>query len=100
MTYLQHKKQGTSEWVTEIDAQDTVWKTPGPLLRKSFLLKVAVKVSDRPLLESFYETMTFEDLETQQDAEEESMAQKLVESMDVESENAATWPESLESDEE
>ncbi|KAL8697688.1 MAG: hypothetical protein Q9201_007003 [Fulgogasparrea decipioides] len=63
ITYLECKQNGQMSWVDDVEAKGTMWPTPGPYLRRSMLVSLARKISDRFLPEVFYDKTTFETAE-------------------------------------
>lgn len=60
MTYMSHKKHGTSmEWAEKLDDKGRMWATPGPYLRRSMLQNLARFVSHDFLPEALIEDNTF-----------------------------------------
>jgi hypothetical protein len=59
ITYLHYQKLGDTARIEAVDAKGFLWATPGPYLRRTMLLSLARKISDRFLPEAFYETTTF-----------------------------------------
>lgn len=69
------------DWVKDIGTKQTLWATPGPHLRKSMLLNLARKISDRWAPEMMYSGNTFDEAEgvtTRSPDEEDASVLSLV----------------------
>ncbi|KAI9055279.1 hypothetical protein LZ554_000241 [Drepanopeziza brunnea f. sp. 'monogermtubi'] len=59
---LKRNEPGSMKWVKNIEAKGTVWATPGPYLRKSMLMTLARKVSDKYPPPGLVDPNTFDEL--------------------------------------
>jgi len=97
ITYLHHKKQGTLDWNSKVEARGYMWATPGPYLRQSMLKILARKVSDHYLPEAFYGNTTFTETEesnSRSAEEEEVLARSLALRLQKDEEERATADDS------
>jgi hypothetical protein len=71
-TYLLLKKRGDCPWVSEVETRGMMWATPGKYLRKSYLIQLARKVSDRYPPQVF-EDQCFDDPSTAKSKQDEEL---------------------------
>jgi hypothetical protein len=72
ITFLHQQKLGNVEWLDRVEAKGYLWATPGPYLRKSMLLTLARRISDRYLPDVFYDsTFAISDGSPQRSPEDE-----------------------------
>ena len=86
MTYLIQKRRDHESvaWASQIPSKGYLWATPGSYLRKTLLMSLARRVSDRYLPEAFYKIQTFSGLPYAKDRPEDeadmttSLANKVI----------------------